>query len=463
MTRLISLIPMSALVLACGSDSDEVCDPIAQSGCEDGLVCEVIENEEEPACFAPVTVRGQVFDLEAAAAIEGARIVALDINGAPVSAVAISNASGEYALDIPSTRTADGTPIGVELTLRADAAGFQSFPGGIRQSLPIDTSTAVADGDGYLVESSLTDVGLLALPAGSGTGAISGTVEVPPDATGVLVVAEGPEARSTIADRSGEFVIFNLAAGDYEVAGYARGVNYQRATAAVAEGDTADAELLLDEAPTSTLSGMVEIVDATGDPATSVILVVASTFDETLVRGATPPGLRAPEPGIAPDVRGAFSIEGVPAGDYMILAAFENDTLVRDPDSCIAGTEIVSQSVGTGEEIDIATSFKVTEALDVINPGASGPEAIDGSPTLQWSADASADQYDITVVDGFGNIVWEHQITGTAPETQVSYAGPGLESGSYYQFRVLSSRANGPTDRCEISQTEDLEGVFFVP
>ena len=39
------------------------------------------------------------------------------------------------------------------------------------------------------------------------------------------------------------------------------------------------------------------------------------------------------------------------------------------------------------------------------------------------------------------------------------YEGP-LDPGMYYQFRALSERRNGA---CQASQTEDLEGVFYVP
>jgi hypothetical protein len=259
-------------------------------------------------------------------------------------------------------------------------------------------------------------------------------------------------------------VIFNLPAGDYEVAGYARGVNYQTAAVAVDDGARGETELVLDEAPASSVAGRVEIVDVAGERATSVILVVESTFDEVLVRGAAVPGLRAPEPGVAPDVTGAFTIEGVPAGNYVVMAAFENDLLVRDPDSCIAGTELVRQAVGTGEAIDIEQSFKLTDGLAVVAPGAIGPEAVSGSPMLQWQDDASEDLYDITVVDSFGNVIWQEQMPGVNGGTaEIEYGGPALEAGSYYQFRVVSSRANGPTERCEISQTEDLQGVFFVP
>ena len=57
---------------ACGDD--EPCNPQANTGCEDGLVCEEVTGGE-PACFAPVVVRGDVFDLRGIARDEGALVV----------------------------------------------------------------------------------------------------------------------------------------------------------------------------------------------------------------------------------------------------------------------------------------------------------------------------------------------------------------------------------------------------
>lgn len=45
-------------------------------------MCEAVSGGE-PACFAPVVLRGSVFDLEDDGAVAGARIVGLDVNGAP--------------------------------------------------------------------------------------------------------------------------------------------------------------------------------------------------------------------------------------------------------------------------------------------------------------------------------------------------------------------------------------------
>lgn len=437
---------------ACGDD--DPCDPAAQTGCADGQVCEPVQGEE-PACFAPVLVRGDVFDLADDGAIEGARVVALDANGAAASSVDESDGDGAYELWIPSTRQSDGTPIGIEVTLRADAAGFQSFPGGVRQALPIDTGSAVREGDGaWVVDGTPTDVGLIGLPAGAGTGTISGTVELPDGASALVVAETGGAGHDAVVDRDGAYVLFNLPAGAYSVAAYATGLVHDTADVELADGGDAVADLALLDGDGAGLSGTVQIVNAPGGSTTSVVLFVASTFNPDTGRGAAPPGLRAGE------VSGGFSIAGVPPGRYAVLAAFENDALVRDPDTCIAGTEIVYVDVAA-DDLTLDESFKVTEALEILTPG--DGEAITGTPTFSWADDSSEDLYRVRVIDSFGIEVWNHEIPGVSgQDPSLAYAGDPLQSGMYYQVRVQSVRESGG-DACEISQSEDLKGVFFVP
>ncbi len=459
----IRLILVTSLLSLPACGGDDTCDPIANDGCDDGLACELVEGGD-PGCFAPVYVRGRVFDLETAAAIEGAVVIALDVNGAPVSQNAVTDSNGNYELRIPSTRNAEGVPAGLELTLRADAAGYQTFPGGLRQALPVDTAAAVGQDDGsYEVRSALTDIGLLPF-AGAGTASISGSVEIDELHTGVLVVAEGPTTGSSIADRDGNYVIFNLDAGDYTVSGYAQGVNYVPGAATLEADASAEVDLALSDEATSTINGTVQLVNPEEGQATSVILVVQSTFDTQLLRGATPPGLRAPAAGIVPDITGAFTIEGVPTGTYYILAGFENDGLVRDPDSCIAGTDLVGQAVGVGETVTIEDTFKVTGAIAIRSPGAAGAEALSASPTFVFADDASAEEYQVVVVDAFGTVVWEHtEVDLGGGDKSVAYAGPALESGMYYQYRVISTKIDGTlAEQCELSRTEDLKGVFYM-
>lgn len=443
------------------------CHTLTDDGCEEGLACEYTK-DGLTGCFLPVVLGGNVFNLATGSPIEGARVVAMDANGSVASNVAVTDSEGGYQLVVSVTRESDGDPAaGEAVTLRADAAGFQTFPGGVRQALPVDVTGAVeadvtlSKADALLVNNALTDIGLIALEPGAPTASIYGTVELPDAVKGTLVVAEisPTEGYTAIADLEGDYRIFNLPAGSYTVQGYTQGSNYSPVAVSLAGGEQAQADLSLSDDGTATLAASVQIVNAPGGSATSVILVVESTFNTALARGEMPPGLRAPDPGTAPDISGAFAIEGIPAGTYVILAAFENDRLVRDPDTCISGTDIIHQTFSAGETINLSEGFKITEALGILSPGANGPEAITtATPTFSWVDDSSEDQYDITLLDTFGNEVWVKTIPGSSgADPSVVYDGPALESGMYYQFKVVSSKSG-----CELSQTEDLKGVFYI-
>jgi hypothetical protein len=212
------------------------------------------------------------------------------------------------------------------------------------------------------------------------------------------------------------------------------------------------------------VEGSVMLVDASGGLATSVVLVPSSAYDPTLERGPVPYGLRAPAPPEAPSVSGAFAIEGVPAGRYHVLAAFENDQLVRDPDTSIAGTQIQQIEVVAGQAIELEASFKVTRALELVGPGADAPEEVDGTPVFAWADDASEDRYSLVVYDARGTEVWRDdalpRVTGGGT-VEVPYAGPPLVSGMIHQLRV-TSWSDGPMGSTALTRTEDLRGVFVV-
>jgi len=465
--RLTSAVAVGLAIAAvgCSSNDTPACDPVASTGCKSGQVCELKQGGGS-ICAEPLVVRGHVFKLADGSAVPGARAVALDANVAPVSSVATSGADGSYELAIPSTRSADGKPVSSSITLRVDASGFQSFPGGIRQALPISIASPVETSGKLVIASALTEVGLLA-QQGGGTGIIAGKAQVPTSRAGVLVVAEtgaGTEGISAIADTGGDFKIFNVAAGSFTVKAYAKGVNYNPVSANVTAGQTTTVNLTINAAKAAShVSGSVNIVNPGSGTATSVILVVESTFNDALARGETPPGLRAPDPGVAPNVNNAFSISGVPEGKYVVLAAFENDDLVRDPDTSIGGTQIVHIQVTSGSDTTLPTSFKVTGALDVIGPGKDAPEAVTAKPLLTWVDDSSEDGYTVVVYDAFGNVAWAPpnlpKFTGSNPSIQ--YDGP-LDKGMFYQFKATSFRNSG-TATVPISNTEDLRGVFYMP
>lgn len=451
------------LLAGCGSDEKSedkqaACDFGAQTGCSDGQVCEKVEGgAEATGCFAPVTVEGRVVRADdPKQGIEGARVVGRDENGAVVSLrIAVSGADGAYSLRVPTPRKEDGTPAVPALLLRADAAGFATFPSGLRVAIPVDVSQPEKTSAGYRVENDSTTVALDELADAAGLGSISGKV-LAEGAAGTLVVAG---SASGVADNDGSYVIFNVPAGETEVRGYAAGLSLEPASAVVEAGAEADGvDLAVSKAALGAVNGSVSFVNASAKT-TSVVLVVASTFNEALKRGEVPRGLRAFP------VTGSYAFADVPAGDYVVLAAFENDDLVRDPDESIGGTAIQSVSV-SGSVMDVA-GFKITGALAVVAPGADAPELLDGAPRFEWADDSSEDGYEVTVLDTFGTEVWKNvdvpRVSGASSVT-LDYAGPELSSG-YYQFRAVSWREEkkGSAARTYISATEDLKGVFIVP
>jgi hypothetical protein len=450
----------------------EECDP-AEPYCTEGFVCAEMQGGGN-RCFAPVLLVGSVTDTSDGSAIEDAHVIAIDAEGSAATSVAKSDAEGAYTLELPVARAEDGSPVDETFTLDGSAQGFQPFPTGIRVALPISTSDASEEDGGWVIDSALTHVGLIPLPEAE-RHVVSGRIDSASldedgrplsDVTGVLVVAsDGTRSFSATTDKDGAFTIFNVEDGDYEVRAYAAGLQVSTESVAVNGDAVSNLTLVEEERRSVTVSGNVQIVNAEGGSQTSVILVVADTFDPDSARGEVPRGLRAPRTGV-PNVSGDFQIEGVPDGDYVVLAAYENDALVRDPDTNIAGTDFVSISVvaADGATLSIADSFKVTEALAVIGPGNDGPEAVEGAPTLTWADDSSEDWYEVRVFDAFGDEVWSDlDVPSVSGQDSVSveYEGP-LDPGMYYQFRVLSWRQPGNGDAAPISATEDLRGVFFV-
>lgn len=440
-----------------------------ESACETGSFC-TTTTDNGTACVSEeslIAMQGNVYDINTLAAIEGATVVLLDINGAPLSDVATTAADGTYELTIipPVDRDVDTG----EITLIEDPAGYlnvsaqayEDFPSGLRESLPIDLSNPEATESGQLISNSLTEVALIPLDVVTGTGSIVGTVELPENVVGALVVAElGDSAFTGIADRDGGYQIFNLPPGTYTVTPYVQGVTYDSATVDLADGATNTLDFSFTEGELATVSGALNFVNTPGEiRETSVLLIVESTFDEVTKRGKLPPGLRV-EVGTPDTDSAAYTFEGVPPGNYVVLAAYENDFLVQDPDEGIAGTDILHLTVNAGDNIAL-DNFKITEALEVFAPG----ETVNiPDPTFIFADDSGEDGYTVSLLNNDGQEIWTvnvPKVTGS-DTVEVIYnsdgSGPVLESGKYYQFRAVSYDISGDL----LSATEDLKGVFLV-
>jgi hypothetical protein len=450
----LSTLALFVVGLGCGSDNNAqpppACAVETQTGCTTGQVCEMAANGQT-GCFAPVSIKGKVVVADdPVTPIAGAHVVARDDNGAAAANVAITATDGTYSLTVPAPRDANGQPVSTHYTLRADASGYETFPSGLRVALPVDVNTAT--GSPLAVENAATTIGLFRL-TGADFGSISGAVKAEQPG-GVLVVADdGAAHQSGISDKQGTYTIFNLPAGSYDVRGYAGGLNLAPAQAAVtANSETKGIDLSSATAALGAVSGNVSIVNAPGGSVTSIVLAVESTFNENLGRGEVPRGLRVG------DVSGTFTLSGVPDGRYVILAAFENDKLVRDPDTSIGNTATLHVTVAAAP-LD-AGNFKITEALAVVAPGATAADMVNSPPTFVWVDDSSEDHYEVHVFDTFGTEIWGDANVASPKggmSVSIAYGGPALVSSRYYQFRATSMKGAVP-----ITRTEDLLGVFVA-
>jgi hypothetical protein len=482
-------------------DQGEACDPNAEpvpeggtTGgddpppiCAPGLSCAPVADSDEYVCGAALEIRGRVTDSTTGEPIAGALVAALNETGEPVTDVVSTDSCGDYELPVTVRRNPDGTfAETLKWTLSVSARDYQAFPSGLRPAFPVDMADAVpnpegpeddTEGDGDtsgdmtytkdIIDNAATHVALIPLGAEAGGVTVAGHVGAEDQGTaGTLVVAEGAATPAPygIADLSGAYTIFNVPTGAVTIRGYRRGVEVTPASIDVGAEDLVDVDLAVtstDPATLGVVSGSLNIVNAPGGSVTSVVLVPASVFNVLLERGPVPLALRDPPPPAVPDVSGAFTIDGVPSGTYKVLVAFENDFLVRDPDTGIAGTVIQEVTLDVGQMVTVADAFKVTEALAITGPGNEAPEAVEAMPTLIWADDSSEDGYDVIVFDALGNIVWETEVAGVSGSETVElpYGGPALVAGMYYQFRVTAWR-DVQGEKLNTSRTEDLRGVF---
>lgn len=457
-------------------DPEDDKDP--QPVCAPGLACAPRADGDAHVCGAELAIAGRVTDATTGVALAGALVVAFNENGEPVTDVVATDACGDYRLPVTVLREANGEfAETLKWTLGVSARDHQPFPTGLRPALPIDMSDAAPDpewmedpeaeeGDksypASLIQNAATSVALISLGLEASGVTVAGTLGGA--GAGALVVAEGAAAPAPygVADASGAFTLFNVPAGAATIRAYRKGLLSEAKALTVGAEDVAGADLTasVDPAQLATVTGTLNIVNAPGGSVTSVVLVPASVYNAALERGPVPLGLRDPPPPAAPDVMGGFALDGVPDGTYKVLVAFENDFLVRDPDTNIAGTQIQEITVAGGAAVTVAEGFKVTEALPIRGPGVDGPEMVEAKPTFVWADDSSEDGYTVAVYDALGEEVWTTELPGAnGGDVSLEYGGPALQAGMYYQFRVTSWR-EVQNERSNISRTEDLRGVF---
>ena len=408
-----------------------------------------------------IKITGRVFSLVDNSAIRGAIVCAVSKADGTVSDMAVTGDNGSYTVEVTAEREGRHKPINAAWGLNASAGQFMAVPSIIRPSIAVTIADFIPEDNNYTYSDSLTDIGLAAIKETGELFTVSGRLNG--GDAGALVVLEGcsePPCPYGYTAKRGDFTIFNIPPKTYSAAAYKIGTSYETLSTDISS-DTQNVILKKKTGQvTGTVSGSVNIVNPGQGDGTSIVLVPESLFHETLKKGILVPGLRAPENG-TPDIKGAYTITGVPEGSYVVLAAFENDYLVRDPDPNIAGTQIVHVTMpDAGSYEKSIAAFKITGSLDIVSPGAGDvPEALSNLAEVVFADDSSEDQYMLVLYSMYGDTIWDKTILGESGggNVTVPYDGPSLENGVYYQWNVTSLRKGGP-----ISTSEDLKGIFYI-
>ncbi|MCX5903236.1 MAG: hypothetical protein NTV89_07135 [Proteobacteria bacterium] len=408
-----------------------------------------------------IKIKGKVFSLADKSAIRGAIVCAVNKADGTVSDLAVTGDDGTYTVEVTAEREGRNKPINEAWGLNASAKLFMSVPSFIRPSIAVTMDNFIPEDHNYTYSDALTDIGMAAIRETIELFTVSGRLDG--GDAGAMVVLEGcsePPCPYAYTAKQGGFTIFNVPQKTYSAAAYKKGVSYEALSIEVSS-DTQN--VVLKKKPgnvTGTVSGSVNIVNPGDGDATSIVLVPESLFHETLKKGILVPGLRAPESGDC-NIKGAYTITGVPEGSYVVLAAFENDYLVRDPDPNIAGTQIVHFTMPEAGSYERSIdNFKITGSLNIISPGGGEtPEGLADLIEVVFTDDSSEDQYKLVLYNMYGDTIWEKTILGQSggADVTVAYDGPALENGVYYQWNVTSFRKGGP-----ISTSEDLKGIFYV-
>lgn len=300
-------------------------------------------------------------------------------------------------------------------------------------------------------------------------GKIDGTLN--PAQQGLLVVAgsvtDGSELH-TYSGPDGYFALFNLPFDTYRLYAVKSGYSSDSIPDITLTGESPDTtvELNINQVQGSTLNGMV-----------TFLAVVNGTVDVSLLDARSLSVVGGLTTKI--DVNRNYALTGIPPGDYVAWASYENDGYVMDPDWIFKNPGALDITFNSDSIAYI--NFSVTGAISIISPTNPDDEiipAVAGSsaPLFTWVQYPSAQEYIIEVRDINGNLVWggfdengvirHAQITRSFTSIRFNFDNSALsqlQTGQIYQWKIYADADNLPNVQTLLSSSEDQKGIFIIP
>ena len=412
--------------------------------------CKKDDEEEVPTTGI---LRGTISDANDGTALADASIIVFDADGnSPSGSIVKSDVDGNY-----STELDPGSYF-----IKVYKQGYQSVPP--RGITAVSFEVIVGDTVSNPVEM---------LPSETlSAGWISGTVaDAAGGVSGALVVATaGDEAYSSVTDNEGNYEIFNLPGGSFEVNAYKAA--YTSSAAANATVNSQMETMGIDITMTAGAGGSVlgQVQSLSIENAEVDVALVHPITRETI------PGLTAMTSA------GNYTLSDVPAGTYIARASFRNDGRVMDPDNIAK----FGEPVVTVNNDQIEQPFAVTGAVTLNSPTNDATTTIpleiaSTTPTFNWAAYSSTSDYVIEVIDAAsGEVVWggfsgsgdatTKNISIPSGTLSVTYNSDGnasiasLTPGKVYRWRVYASKNSqqAATGWNLISVSEDQQGLIRI-
>lgn len=206
-------------------------------------------------------------------------------------------------------------------------------------------------------------------------------------------------AYSTFADSNGNYYLYNIPAGsNYKLTSYHTGY----------ETDLLDVSLSVD---TPILDKNINARQSSALPELTGSVTFLATKNGTVDITVTLPETGDVIPGAVTYTSGTYTMNDLPKGQFKVWATYNNDGYVMDPD-WIAKNGGEDSALGlVVNSSNLTKDFSVTGAVELVSPTNSldevTPKVISTTtPTFEWKAYSSAQDYAVEVTDIDGNLVW---------------------------------------------------------
>jgi hypothetical protein len=424
------------------------------------VICFNLSNcsKDDPA---PSTgkISGKVTDLASGSALSEATIIAFSAeDNSPVSTTT-TDGSGNYALDVYPGN----------YFLKFYRQGYLSVPGLGSEAVPFEVVAG---------QTATQSAEMSARPA-TNLGFITGKVSVGTEGkSGALVVAEvNGTAISAITDDKGNYKMFNVPAGSYQVKAYLSDFSGAAVSAQVlANAETSAINISLSQGASGQVTGTFKVISQT------TIATPPTTMDISLVH----PYTRETIPGLSQKLPYSsslnYSFSNVPDGTYIVRASYANDYIVIDPDY-VQKFGDYKVTINGGVSTPSATDIVATSAAILTSPTnemtTTAPVESGATPTFQWGSYPSTSDYVIEVTDAStGSVIWggftntngtlTKNITIPSNTTSVAFnfdgkATSALVVGKVYRWKIYASKNNNQTGSWNlIAASEEQRGLIKI-